>query len=112
MWIIAIRLGEVIAASCSAHLCLLSFGLPGMSRGFWIFLFTLNNYFSYDNATSLAFYPPYQCSFPAKQTHLLSLWDELGIPHAHSKQEFGYVLCIIGFEVDVTAIVISIDHND
>jgi hypothetical protein len=72
----------------------------------------INNCFSYDDATSLAFYPLYQCSFPTKQTCLLSLWDELGIPHDCHKQEFGHVLRIISFQVDITAMVISMDHAD
>jgi hypothetical protein len=72
----------------------------------------IDDTFSYDYTSSLLFYPPYGCSFPAKQTRLLLLWDELGIPHERKKQEFGHTLRIIGFQVNVTTMVISMDLED
>lgn len=48
---------------------------------------------------------------PTKQAKLLSLWDELGLPHSEVKQESGPVLTIIGFIVDVNAMSISIPPN-
>jgi len=47
--------------------------------------------------------------YPSKQTCLLQLWDDLGIPHDKEKQEFGPVLRIIGFEVDPNAMTVSMD---
>jgi len=44
---------------------------------------------------------------PAKQTRLLQLWDELGVPHVERKQEWGERLTIIGFEVDPNAMTIT-----
>ncbi|EMD38022.1 hypothetical protein CERSUDRAFT_113135 [Gelatoporia subvermispora B] len=49
------------------------------------------------------FYVPYGVSFPAKQTRLLQLWDELGVPHEHRKQLYGSSLPILGFSVDPNA---------
>ncbi|THH06050.1 hypothetical protein EW146_g9736 [Bondarzewia mesenterica] len=56
--------------------------------------------FSWELEGRLAWYEPYGQLFPEKQARLLELWDELGIPHEHSKQVFGSPLVIIGFEVD------------
>ena len=47
--------------------------------------------------------------YPAKQTRLLQLWDELGIPHDKDKQEFGSTLRIIGLEVDPNAMTVTMD---
>ena len=63
--------------------------------------------FSWDFDGNLELYEPYQAFIPEKQYHLLSLWDELGIPHEQSKQVYGTSLRIIGFEVDVSAMTIS-----
>ena len=41
----------------------------------------VNNTFSWEFANNQLWYQPYACSFPAKQTHLLQLWDKLSIPH-------------------------------
>ena len=46
------------------------------------------------------FYAPYERHFPADQTRLLQLWDELGIPHKLRKQVSGSPLTIIGIDVD------------
>ena len=43
---------------------------------------------------------------PAKQTHLLELWDEVGVLHEKPKQEFGAVLEIIGLEVSLVSMTI------
>ena len=48
-----------------------------------------------------AFYSPYQKAFPRDQVILLSLWDELGIPHREPKQIHGPEIPIIGINVDV-----------
>jgi hypothetical protein len=46
------------------------------------------------------YYAPYNRDLPLHQTHLLQLWDELGIPHKERKQVSGSPLTIIGIEVD------------
>ena len=63
--------------------------------------------YSFEIEGSMLYYKPYNCSFPTKQTHLLLLWDELGIPHTNDKQEFGSVLSIIGFLVDPNAMTVT-----
>jgi len=60
----------------------------------------IDDTFSHNPDPHLLYYPPYDMIFPSKQTHLLHLWDSLGIPHEKKKQEFGQVLTIIGFQVD------------
>ena len=56
--------------------------------------------YGFENHTNMKFYPPYNKWFPAKQTELLLLWDEIGLPHDEPKQIFGPTLEIIGFVVD------------
>lgn len=63
--------------------------------------------FSWDFADNVLFYEPYKKFLPAKQTRLLQLWDELGIPHEERKQVFGCPLTIIGFDVDPNAMTIT-----
>ncbi|KAG2108750.1 uncharacterized protein F5147DRAFT_773554 [Suillus discolor] len=41
----------------------------------------MDNSFSFEVAGWTLYYEPYQCHFPEKQTHLLQLWDEIGVPH-------------------------------
>ena len=67
--------------------------------------------FSWEFADNLLWYQPYACSFPAKQTHLLQLWDELGIPHEHTKQLFGSPLTIVGLDVDANAMTITMPQQ-
>ena len=53
--------------------------------------------------------------YPAKQTCLLQLWDELRIPHDKDKQELRSTLHIIGLEVNPNAMTVTIDidaHNE
>ena len=49
----------------------------------------------------VAKYEPYGEEFPMQQTHLLELWDELGVPHKQKKQIYGHHLMVLGIEVDV-----------
>jgi hypothetical protein len=63
--------------------------------------------FSWDFDGNLDLYEPYQAFIPEKQCRLLTLWDELGIPHEESKQVNGQSLRIIGFEVDVSKMTIT-----
>jgi hypothetical protein len=71
----------------------------------------IDDVFSWDFADNLLFYPPYKKSFPAKQTRLLELFDSLGIPHECPKQVFGETLVVIGFEVSIPQLRISIPDS-
>jgi hypothetical protein len=62
---------------------------------------------SWDFDGNLDLYEPYEVFLLEKQCALLLLWDELGIPHKQSKQVHGTSLHIIGLEVDVSAMTIS-----
>ncbi|THH07118.1 hypothetical protein EW146_g9419 [Bondarzewia mesenterica] len=64
--------------------------------------------FSWDLEGRLTWYDSYGQLFPEKQARLLMLWDDLGIPHEHSKQIFGSPLSIIGFEVDTGLMKVSL----
>ena len=46
------------------------------------------------------FYTPHDAFIPTPQFSLLSLWDEIGVPHKPKKQLHGSTLTIIGIEVD------------
>ena len=75
----------------------------------------IDDTFSFELADNVLYYLQYEAYYPAKQAHLLQLWDKLGIPHDRSKQEFGPTLHIIGLEVDPNAMMITMDinsHND
>lgn len=67
--------------------------------------------FSWDFEGNVLWYPPYKRLFPAKQTRLLLLWDELGIPHKEKKQLFGSPLTIIGLEVDANRLSITMPET-
>ena len=67
----------------------------------------VDDIFSYELEANLMWYPPFQKSLPTKQTHLLQLWDELGIPHNEPKQVYGSTLTIIGFNIDPNAMTIT-----
>jgi hypothetical protein len=60
----------------------------------------MDDSFSYEVAGQELYYPPYDCTFPAKQTRLLQFWDAINLPHERPKQVFGSPLTVIGFEVD------------
>ena len=64
-----------------------------------LFCYMDDNY-GWDEKGDLSYYEPYDAFFPDKQVRLLSLWDELGIPHKQPKQLFGMTLPIIGYDVD------------
>ena len=48
---------------------------------------------------------------PTDQYHLLSLWDELGIPHKPHKQISGSPLTIIGIEVDPNEMTLTLPQE-
>ena len=56
--------------------------------------------FLWEFADRVTFYVPYQKLLPTKQAQLLTLFDDVGVPHEEQKQVFGSPLQIIGFEVD------------
>lgn len=63
----------------------------------------MDDSYSFDLASNRLYYAPYKCFFPAKQTRLLQLWDDIGLPHERPKQLFGTPLTIIGFDIDPNA---------
>ncbi|KAF8953265.1 hypothetical protein BDZ97DRAFT_1873249 [Flammula alnicola] len=71
----------------------------------------VDDVFSYELAINVLWYEPYQRFMPAKQTRLLQLWDELGIPHKDEKQQSGRALKIIGFEVDANAMSVTMPNQ-
>jgi hypothetical protein len=72
----------------------------------------IDDNFSFDEEGNVMWYPRYQCYYPTKQTKLLQLWDEIGLPHEKSKQEYAPSLRIIGFMVDPNAMRVSMDEED
>jgi hypothetical protein len=63
--------------------------------------------FSWEFASNVTFYPPYKKFLPTKQAKLLTLFDEVGVPHNERKQVSGSPLQIIGFDVDPNAMSIT-----
>lgn len=61
----------------------------------------VDDIFGWDYADNILFYERYGKLMPAHQVWLLWLWDELGIPHEEAKQVSGFSLPIIGFQVNV-----------
>jgi hypothetical protein len=72
----------------------------------------IDDNFSFDEKGNVMWYEPYHCYYPTKQTKLLQLWDEIGLPHDKSKQEYAPVLRIIGFMVDPNIMRVSMDEED
>ena len=67
----------------------------------------VNDAFSWDFADNTALYPSYNKVLLAKQTRLLQLFDDVGIPHEECKQVFGSPLQIISFNVDPNLMTIT-----
>jgi hypothetical protein len=63
--------------------------------------------FSWEFADNVTYYPPYDKLLPTKQARLLTLFDDVGIPHEERKQVFGSPLQIIGFDVDPNSMTIT-----
>ena len=72
----------------------------------------INDNFSFNEEGNVLWYKPYGCYYPEKQTKLLQLWDEIDLPHEKAKQEYGPILCIIGFMVDPNQMPVSMDEED
>jgi hypothetical protein len=51
-------------------------------------------------ADDTAYYAPYDRHLPSPQTRLLTLWDDLGIPHQERKQIHGASIPVIGIQVN------------
>lgn len=68
----------------------------------------VDDVFSFELASKTAYYAPYKMRFPKKQAQLLKLWDEIGLPHDQRKQVFGKSLVILGFNVDVNRMTITL----
>ena len=87
------------------------FGLVLWIAGFVVFIHDLFAYvddaFSYEFADRMTFYGPYNKYMPTKQSCLLTLFDDLGIPHEERKQVFGSPLTIIGFDVNPNSMTIT-----
>jgi hypothetical protein len=68
----------------------------------------MDDFFSWDKKGRVAWYAPYNKFMPEKQVQLLLLWDELGIQHKEKKQLFGEVLVIIGFQLDINTMTLTL----
>ena len=64
--------------------------------------------FGWEFEGNTKYYKPYKKHFPTKQTQILELWDELGIPHDEDKQLFGPSLPILGYVVDPNAMTVKV----
>jgi len=66
--------------------------------------------FGYDKSPQLELYSHTNEArlIPRDQKTTLLFWDYLGIPHSWSKQEFGRSLVIIGFQVNLNGLTISL----
>ncbi|KAF8837025.1 hypothetical protein BDN67DRAFT_991913 [Paxillus ammoniavirescens] len=87
-----------------------------MSLVIWIAIFIkflealkvyMDNSYSYELLGNLLYCAPYDTWYLVKQTLLLRLWDEIGLPHEKPKQVFGDTLEIIGFVVNPNAMSVS-----
>jgi hypothetical protein len=63
--------------------------------------------FSWEFANDVTYYPPYDKLLPTKQARLLTLFDDVGVPHDERKQVSGSPLQIIGFDVDPNSMTIT-----
>ena len=60
---------------------------------------------------STQLYEPYGKYLPVPQTHLLLLWDKLGIPHKPHKQIFGCPLPVIGIKVGPNKMTLTLPES-
>jgi hypothetical protein len=87
-----------------------------MSLVIWIAVFVrliqvfiyVDDSFLFAKVGDMAYYIKYHKMLPSAMVSLLLLWDELGIPHEERKQIFGCPLPVIGFEVDLNLMKISL----
>ena len=78
--------------------------LPGL-------LHYIDDAFSFNLDEDLEFYSPYDQYYPKKQAALLWLFDEIGIPHEKRKQEFGQSLTIIGLDISLDSMSITMPDD-
>ncbi|KAJ7603712.1 hypothetical protein FB45DRAFT_1071116 [Roridomyces roridus] len=71
-----------------------------------LFVYVDDN-FGWEVEGRMSFYKSYGKMMPTKQVKLLEFWDWLGVPHSEEKQLWGTKLTIIGFEVDVNEMSIT-----
>ena len=71
----------------------------------------IDDYWNTNQNPDLVWYASYQAWFPDKQVRLLSLWDELGVPHKQPKQIYGWSLTIIGMHIDMDAMMITLPRE-
>ncbi len=79
-------------------------GLPDL-------LHYVDDAFSFEPDKTLEFYPPYDKWFPRKQFRLLQLFDKVGIPHEKGKQEFRCELTIVGLQVSLDSMTITMPFD-
>ncbi|KAL6300063.1 hypothetical protein BKA93DRAFT_741228 [Sparassis latifolia] len=90
-----------------------------MSLVLWITWFQRDNphvNFVDDNSAfnqegDVLWYEPYHAFFPAGQTKLLLLWDEIGLPHKQVKQTNGVPHPYIGINIDPNAIMAMLPES-
>jgi hypothetical protein len=68
----------------------------------------MDDSFGIDEEGNKMWYQRYEKHMPVNQVKLLSLWDELGIPHEPHKQLFGEKLTIIGIEVNANSLTFTL----
>jgi len=71
----------------------------------------MDDTFRYEYDHTLIFYEPYNDYLPLKQAALLTLWDDVGLPHERQKQIFSPVIEIIGFWIDLRDMNITMSTN-
>lgn len=74
-------------------------------RDLWTYM---DDSFGIDEEGDVIWYSQYEKHMPANQFKLLSLWDELGIPHEPHKQLFRRKLTIIGIEVNANSLTLTL----
>ena len=68
----------------------------------------MDDSFGIDEEGNLVWYHKYEKHMPMNQVKLLSLWDELGIPHQPHKQLFGVMLTIIRIYVNMNSLTFTL----
>lgn len=72
----------------------------------------MDDFWSIERGLDIIPYDPYGDERPHTQAQLLTLWDQLGIPHEAEKQPFGRCVPVIGFEVDTDAMTFKMSKED
>jgi hypothetical protein len=71
----------------------------------------MDDSFGINDEGNLVWYHRYDKHMLASQVKLLSLWDELGIPHEPHKQLFGSKLTIIGIHIDPNSLTLMLPEE-